>query len=143
MISIELNQAILKGGQKVPLKLVKKVAAVVSRQVRLKKKWTVSLAFVSDKKIKELNSIYRGQKSVTDVLSFNLEKESGEIVISYNRAKKQAKDQHHSTRNEIVFLMVHGLLHLQGHDHESEKDAKKMFTLQGKILKKLGVNPKI
>jgi len=143
MISIELNQSELKGGQKIPEALVKKVASVVSKELSIKKNWDVSLGFVADKKIKELNFLYRGVRSVTDVLSFSLEKETGEILISYDQAAKQAKEERHSTRHEVVFLMVHGLLHLQGFDHEQPKQAEKIFAVQGKILKKLGVNPKL
>ncbi len=143
MIEVELNQSSLKGGQRIPIKLVQKVAGLISGELKVKKKWNISLAFVSDKKIKELNKSYRKKNSVTDVLSFGLDGESAEIVISYQQAKRQAKEQGHSTRNEIVFLIVHGLLHVQGHDHEKPSEAKKMFGLQEKILKKLGVSPKL
>ncbi len=141
MIKIEINQSLLKGGQRIPVSLVNKVARTVSVFLKSKKKKQVSVGFVSDKKIKELNQKYRKKNCVTDVLSFTLGDNADEIVISYNQAKRQAKDQKHSTRNEITFLIVHGLLHVHGFDHEKPKDAKKMFLLQEKILKKLGVNP--
>lgn len=82
---------------------------------------------------------------MTDVLSFHLgEKDTlGEILICYPQAKRQAKQLGHSTRAELIFLLVHGLLHLSGFDHETPRDAKRMFPLQSRILVSLGINPRL
>lgn len=121
------------------------VAKEVSSALKLKRKHIVSIAFISEKEMKKLNFHHRGKNAVTDVLSFTLNNEDyfGEILLSYEQAKKQAKEMKHSVRDEISFLIVHGLLHVFGFDHEVELDAKKMFPLQTKILLKLGVDPRI
>lgn len=144
MLVAELNQTLLKGGQKFPHTLLKKVLKEVSEELKRKKTKTVSFAFVTPKVIKALNHAYRKSDCVTDVLSFELEDDDeifGEILICYSQASKQAKIKKHSVRKEVTFLMVHGLLHLFGYDHEVEKDKKKMMKKQTTILERLGVNP--
>jgi probable rRNA maturation factor len=136
MIRAEMNQTLLKGGEQFPQAKLEKLLRVVGRFVK-EKNYEVSIAFVNNKTIRFANRVYRGKDSVTDVLSFSLEKNSGEILISYSQAKKQAKEVGHGIREEISFLIVHGLLHLFGHDHETSKETKKMFALQTKILNQL------
>lgn len=124
-----------------PQAVINKVARITNKAVKNKKKMSASIAFVSNKEIKKLNKLYRGEDCVTDVLSFNLNDNEGEILISYVQAKRQAKEIGHSTRKEVVFLMVHGLLHLFGYDHEKTKDKAKMFAKQTKILTELNIDP--
>jgi len=133
MIRAELNQVLLKGGERFPQASLEKILRVVGRFVKVKN-YEASIAFVNSKTIRFANRVYRGKDSVTDVLSFSLEKNSGEILISYSQAQKQAKEVGHGVRKEISFLIVHGLLHLFGYDHETSKEAKKMFDLQEKII---------
>lgn len=145
MILIDLNQERLSGGMRFPNARLIQVASEVSNALKLKRKHNISAAFISEKEMKKLNLHHRGKNSVTDVLSFTLNNEDyfGEILLSYEQAKRQAKEMKHSVRDELTFLMVHGLLHVFGFDHEQELDAKKMFPLQTKILLKLGVDPRI
>lgn len=145
MITPEVNQSRLKGGQRMPRKLIEKTLRAVANEKKEKKNKRVSIAFVSEKEIRELNKRYRGKNYVTDVLSFSMDDEEllGELILSYEQAQRQAIEMKHSTRDELTFLIVHGTLHLYGHDHEEEREAKKMFAHQEKILKKLGVNPRI
>jgi len=96
----------------------------------------VSLVFISAKRIKELNKTYLKRNRVTDVLSFPGEKNFlGEIVISLSQAKKQAQEQKHSLEKELKILIIHGLLHLLGFNHQKEKDQKKMSIWEKKLLK--------
>ena len=145
MISAEINQHALKGGQRIPVKVVKKVLRVISKELRIKKKKKVSIGFVSLSQIKKLNRKYRGKNQVTDVLSFQIGEGEmlGEVLISYEQAKKQAAKMEHTTRTEILFLLVHGVLHLTGHDHEKPAQTKKMFAIQERILKTLKINPEL
>lgn len=108
----------------------------------LKKSGAVSVAFVSPAVIRRLNREYRGKDKVTDVLSFPFSgKETvGEVLICLAQAKKQAREFGHSVEDEVAILLTHGLLHLFGHDHLKKKEAKKMFTSQKKILKKLKID---
>ena len=106
-----------------------------------------SLVFVSDKKIRELNRLWRGLNTSTDVLSFPIDSkaphpplpyELGEIIVSIDTAKLQAQDLGHSFERELAFLIVHGMLHVLGFDHESKEDEKEMFGRQRKILQLAG-----
>lgn len=145
-IAVEINQEKLRGGQKLPRTVLDRVLRVVDRMVTFRKDTTVSVAFVSEREIRRLNKTYRGKDQVTDVLSFSLDRAvdpSGEILICYEQAVRQAKEMGHSTRDEVVFLLVHGLLHIFGFDHERPVDAKKMFPLQEKILEKLGIDSRL
>jgi probable rRNA maturation factor len=145
MIRAEMNQTRLKGGQKLPSRLVASVLKEVEKMLRLKKDLVVSIAFVSESEMKKLNRTWRGKDHVTDVLSFELQEGDvfGEVILSYEQAQRQAKAMGHSTRDELLFLLVHGVLHLFGYDHERSVDAKKMFPLQQKILMNLGIDPRV
>lgn len=117
----------------------------------------VSVSFVDNKKIQELNSQFRQIDRSTDVLSFplgengvydfNNETESymlGDIVISLETAEYQAHIYGHSLEREIGFLTVHSMLHLLGYDHESSKrDAIVMRDKEENILEKLGISRSI
>jgi probable rRNA maturation factor len=140
-----MNQARLTAGQRVPKAVVDRTLRACEQALRLKKDADVSIAFVSPAEMKKLNKTWRGKDGLTDVLSFgDIKKDGdGEIILSYEQAKRQAAQLRHSVRDEIVFLLVHGVLHLYGHDHEQLTDAKKMFGLQTKILIELGVDPRI
>jgi probable rRNA maturation factor len=103
----------------------------------------VSIAFISEKEMKKFNKIYRGKDATTDILSFREEdgkldkqkKYLGEILIDYKQIKKQAKENGQSAENELIFILVHGLLHLVGRDDETEKDKVKIIKLGEKFIK--------
>lgn len=100
------------------------------------------LTIVGDKEIHALNREYRGVDKTTDVLSFSYFGEKrfpgddavGEIVISLQTAKKQAKDHGKTLNEELQFLFLHGLLHVFGFDHIKKNERKTMFDLQDKII---------
>lgn len=107
---------------------------------------TASIVFVSDAAIRKLNRQFRGKDRPTDVLSFPTQAEEfehenqshlGEVVISVQRAAAQAKQNGLSFANEIQQLILHGLLHLCGYDHET--DGGEMNRIELKLRKKLGV----
>ena len=111
----------------------------------------ISLVFMDDAGICELNRDYRDKDMPTDVLSFPLTEGLelaapqgrcmlGDIVISTERAKAQADAIGHSYEREIIFLFVHGLLHLLGYDHElGQEEEEAMFTRQKEIMASLGI----
>ncbi|QED48679.1 rRNA maturation RNase YbeY [Cytobacillus dafuensis] len=114
----------------------------------------VSLTFVSNEKIREINKEYRNKDSVTDVISFAMEEMGegeieligvdmprvlGDIIISVARARGQAEEYGHSNMRELGFLAVHGFLHLLGYDHETADEEKEMFTRQKDILNEFGL----
>jgi len=89
---------------------------------------SITVAFIDDARMKELNELFRGKSSTTDVLSFPHEPDEfdpdqsnlGDIVISAKQAKKQAGDNGLTLDVEIKQLILHGLLHLCGYDHETD-----------------------
>ncbi len=124
-------------------------------------KVNVSVNFVSEGEIKDLNNKFRQIDKVTDVLSFpNLEKSYfqkltefdgernpddgilflGDIVICKKVAKKQAKDYGHGAKREICFLALHGLLHLLGFDHIKEEEERLMKAASEDTLQAFGVS---
>jgi probable rRNA maturation factor len=107
---------------------------------------TATIVFVSDAAIKKLNRQFRGKNYATDVLSFPTQAEEfefenqshlGEVVISTQRAAAQAKENGLTFRNEVQQLILHGLLHLCGYDHET--DDGEMNRLELKLRKQLGI----
>ncbi|MFO7152217.1 MAG: rRNA maturation RNase YbeY [Bacillota bacterium] len=114
----------------------------------------VSVALVDNDYIRELNKTYRGKDAPTDVLSFpmlepgevddvpsegEVEQLLGDIVISLEKAEEQAKSYGHSFEREVAFLVVHGVLHLLGYDHEIEEERKIMRQKEEEVLKALGL----
>lgn len=86
--------------------------------------YQLSLVFVGSKKIQNLNKHYRNKNKPTDILSFPLDKENGEIFICPGESAKKAKLRKMSSRDYLGFLFIHGLLHLKGLDHGSRMKSK-------------------
>lgn len=122
----------------------------------------VSLSFVGEDEIRELNKEYRDTDKVTNVLSFptvdnpergvidlashasDLNPETwllnlGDIIICLPRAKQQAKEYGHSLKREVAFLSLHSLLHLLGYDHMNQADEEQMTAVQNAVLDKLNI----
>src|SRR3954463_11888299 len=108
---------------------------------------TATIVFVGDAAIKKLNQQFRGKNNVTDVLSFPAKAEAfehenqsnlGEVIISVQRAATQAKENGLTLGNEIQQLILHGLLHLCGYDHETDKG--EMNRRELRLRKKLGID---
>jgi len=109
----------------------------------------LNIVIVDNKKIQEINKLYRNKDAVTDVISFAFEEIEdvkyndvrflGEIYISYERCKEQAHEYGHSINREFCYLAVHGLLHLLGYDHIKEEDKKVMRALEEEILNEYNI----
>ena len=105
----------------------------------------VSVLITDNDEIQGLNLEYRQKDAPTDVLSFPLfdedgnldEEELGDIVISLERAKAQAEEYNHSLKREVAFLTAHSMLHLLGYDHENGE--QEMYIKQEEILNQLGI----
>lgn len=117
----------------------------------LPNKCEVGVLLTDNRKIKKLNSQYRGKNEATDVLSFALNEGDsillqeqqpllGDIVISVERALQQSIEYNHSLERELTYLAIHGFLHLLGYDHMNDADKKEMREQEEEILQQLGVN---
>ena len=96
-----------------------------------------SAVLVSDRRIRELNRRYRRRSAATDVLSFPLRENGylGEVVISAPTARRQARRYRHRVEEEVKLLLLHGVLHLLGYDHETdlEQMARREHTLRRRL----------
>lgn len=109
----------------------------------------VAIALVSDRRIRELNRQFRGKDAPTDVLSFASDLDPGapsgpsplgDIVISTQTARRQARDNGHTYGRELKVLALHGLLHLMGYDHDDPADRGRMSRLERRLRRKGGLH---
>jgi conserved hypothetical protein TIGR00043 len=144
MKSMRKNRVLVKKKVKgVESKLLSKIAHRALEVLGLSKV-ELSIALVSDAQIKRLNKRYRNKDKPTDVLSFPIGEKVedwlilGDIVISVDTAKRQAQELGHSLEEELKRLLVHGLVHLLGYDHElGGEEEKKFFELEEFVLREL------
>ncbi len=107
----------------------------------------LSIVLADDEHLRALNRDYRGIDAPTDVLSFpagEADPETGtlylgDVILSVPRAKEQARMAGHALEAEAQLLVVHGVLHLLGHDHDGEQDKARMWAAQSEILAGLGL----
>ena len=123
--------------------------------------WDISVLACDDEKIATLNEEFRGKPVPTNVLSwptFDLapltagttphppemdeygENELGDIAISFDTCEREAGEQNITMANHSIHLLMHGLLHLLGYDHETDADATLMEGLESRLLEKMGIN---
>ena len=108
-----------------------------------------NVIIINNEEIHELNKLYRNIDKPTDVITFALEdvkdnlsidiRMLGDIYISYDKVIEQALEYGHTSKREICFLAVHGILRLLGYDHMNKEDEEKMFKLQKELLDKYGI----
>lgn len=135
--------------------LVTKLLNHAAREEGIEGGAEVSVTFMTDEDIQDINLNYRGIDAPTDVISFALEEVTegevmiqaaegmptvlGDILISVDTAQRQAADYGHTYTREVGFLALHGFLHLLGYDHMNEEDEAKMFGRQKEILHTFGL----
>lgn len=95
----------------------------------------MSVAFVSPQEMRRLNRTYHSEDRVTDVLAFGGEGELGELIMCPSYVKAQAKRAGEPFRRELTRVLVHGTLHLLGHDHATPREAERMFGMQEEIVR--------
>ncbi len=127
-------------------KVIEKAIEEVIRAEELEGDFEVSVSFVTNEEIKELNKEFRNVDSETDVLSFPLDDDEfegvvllGDIVLSTQRIIEQANDFGHSLEREMAYLTVHSMLHLLGYDHMSGDEKAEMRSREKEIMKKLQI----
>ncbi len=115
--------------------------------------YEVSLVFADSNTVQQLNRDYRGVDEATDVLAFGMLPQQednssfvlppdgishlGEVIISYPRAVEQADEQGHSVDKELALLIIHGILHLLGYDHEQPEEEAKMRAREKELLEEI------
>jgi rRNA maturation RNase YbeY len=129
-------------GKKVPSRWIKRVAEAILEAVD-RRGVELSVALIGNAQMAELNRAYRKKHYPTDVLSFPVEGAPalgllGDVVISVEKARQQARERGHTDDEEIITLLIHGVVHLLGYDHErSPKDARAMKRVENKIRRAL------
>ena len=119
-----------------------KRAAAKAAKAGFRKPVSFTVLLASDRKLKSLNRDFRGKNKITNVLSFpaaGLKAYRGDIALALGVTKREAKAAKTSLANHAAHLVVHGVLHLAGHDHVRDRDARKMERLEVKILDGLGI----
>lgn len=146
------------------LKLIETIIIAAAKELKLKDNFEVSVTVVDNERIHEINREYRSIDRPTDVISFAIEDNDeedfeiffdemmeedlelprllGDLFISIDKAKEQANEFGHSFERELGFLTVHGFLHLNGYDHQTDEEEKEMSALQDKILEENGLERK-
>lgn len=131
--TIELHKAVVA-----PLLtpvFVQRILQAVQRQVHLPTAWkTISVVAVGDAAMRKLNQQHRQANYIPDVLSFPYGDDGGEVVICYPQMRRQAQHKQVLQKSELAWLLVHGILHIAGYDHETTHDAQIMRPLEQKIL---------
>ncbi|HEY4711165.1 MAG TPA: rRNA maturation RNase YbeY [Dehalococcoidia bacterium] len=130
---------------------VEKIVRQVLKAEGVALPYEVSLVFTDSETVRQLNRDYRGVDEPTDVLAFSMLPQKGadsfalppdgvtrlgEVIISYPQAVAQAKEQGHSPERELALLVVHGILHLLGYDHEEPEEESKMRERERELLEK-------
>lgn len=132
------------GGKKFPAAPLRKIAGAILKLLK-QDHAELSIALIGNAEIRRLNAQYRRKDYATDVLSFPVDKALpaqqlllGDVVISVDKAKEQARAQGRTLDHEMITLLIHGIVHLLGYDHDrSANDARIMKRLEKKIYRAL------
>jgi probable rRNA maturation factor len=154
---ILINDKIWKTQNSKIKSFVKNLVSTIIPQIKLLENAVeieVSIVLTNDEEIQNLNKNYRKKDKPTNVLSFpaidpkNFENGDflkqnflaiGDIILSFDRIKKEAEEQNKTFENHLTHLIIHSILHLIGYDHETKKEAKIMEQLEIDLLKKLAI----
>ena len=128
--------------------ILKSAAETVLLECGLPDSPSLLIKITDDEELNTLNLKYRGIDKTTDVLSFPADFEDpdlesryvGDVVIAFPRAEEQAQKRGHFVEAELQLLVVHGTLHLLGYDHGDKTEKKEMWSIQSRILEKLGLD---
>nr|WP_312576333.1 rRNA maturation RNase YbeY [Sedimentibacter sp.] len=127
------------------MKAIEKAVDAVLEIERAEGNFEVSVSFVTNEEIRELNKNYRNVDSDTDVLSFPMDDEEdpdgvillGDVILSTQKIIEQAEYFGHSLEREMIYLTVHSMLHLLGYDHMKDDEKEEMRDREKEIMKSL------
>jgi probable rRNA maturation factor len=137
-MAVEISR--LGAGTRYPTAALRRIAEILLRAVK-QSRAELSIALVGDREMRPLNAKYRKKNQTTDVLSFFVVDQPmsgvkilGDVVISVEQARRQAKERGKTLKSELVTLLIHGILHLLGYDHvKSPRQAQIMFAYERKL----------
>ena len=137
MLAFDVDQQLVPPEYRLNHAKLSKLSRALAKHVPKFSQGQVAVSFVSDQDIRRLNRQYRSKDRVTDVLSFPAPEQDlsgllGDVLIAFNQAQRQAEDG--DIELEIADLLVHGILHLMGYNHEQPDEAHVMFPLQDKLV---------
>src|SRR5690625_1822295 len=137
----------------VRIQLLKNVLLFTAEKEKIESDVELSVSIVTSKEIQQINDQYRNKNEPTDVLSFQMDNpyikqndkiysgplQIGDIIICIDKVKEQSLRYNHSFERELIFLAIHGFLHLLGYTHDSKDTEKVMFQKQDSILKEFSL----
>lgn len=143
MITVEIHPSIL-----IESELVERAANATLEHESIPDDSDLTIVLTDDEQLQDLNRDYRDVDAPTDVLSFPASEADpetgrrylGDILISVQRAEEQAAAASHPLEAELQLLVVHGVLHLLGHDHAAEEEKSRMWAAQSEVLASLGLS---
>ena len=122
-------------------KYIQSVGKALEEVTKNPQKWIINIIMVSPEEIAFLNKSYRGKEGPTDILTFSYilkvenEKDvAGEIYLCLEKIQNYAKERWTTYLEQLQYIIIHGMVHMMGHDHEIEKEAKEMEKIEKKIL---------
>lgn len=123
-----------------PKKILKKKIEIIINHLfkkNIKKRLNLNFVFVDNRTIKKFKKKFFGQNEPTDVICFKYDKYSADIMISLMQVKKNSKIYKTSYKKELMFVIIHGLLHFKGMRDNTEEQREKMFDVGNKLIKKV------
>jgi probable rRNA maturation factor len=101
---------------------------------------SLTFIFMDEAAAKDLNKQYRKKNYATNVLTFNLDEATADIVVCTEVVKREAKEQKKTLKAHLAHMVVHGTLHAVGHDHEVEDEAQTMEAMEQQVLSRFGID---
>ncbi|MBI3983700.1 rRNA maturation RNase YbeY [Candidatus Microgenomates bacterium] len=143
---IKLKMQFADGLEPINSQFVGKVVRELNKTLPDASDGIVNIRVTSALEVKDLNQRYAGRPQDTDVLSFNyreggplLSQEIGDVIVSYDHVIKQAKATQTDEMTELALLILHGMLHIMGYDHQSKVDQQTMNDLQATVMANAGL----
>lgn len=134
-IEIHKRQRKIRIDEEFLKKKIEKLKEIINSSVR-----KISIYFVNNRKIKMLKKQFLGKNEETDVMTFKYSKNYGEIFISVEKCLENSKIYSNKLEDEILYVIIHGILHLNGYRDYTQKEREKMFKKQEEIFKNLMEN---
>lgn len=143
-ISLFITEDSLPAAQELNLKEVEQAAQAMLQLVEHKQSWEAGIKVVDESNMAILHDEYMQDPTPTDVMSFEAEPEDletgylGDLIVCHDVAEAEAKERSHSGEDELIFYILHGLLHLLGYDDDTDEKRHQMLSIQAKAMKEIG-----